>query len=93
MIRLGGKYFKIFSEFWVPMKLDTVIKMCLNETYSKVSSSKDLSDVFPIQNSLKTRSCFIAIAFQLCFRICHLEGPGKPGGTEIKWNTSAAGLC
>jgi len=28
--------------------------------------------------------CFITIAFQLCFRICHQEGPRKRGsiGTE-----------
>jgi hypothetical protein len=26
-------------------------------------------------------------------RIFHQEGPRKPGGTEIKWDTSAAGLC
>jgi sorting nexin-29 len=25
----------------------------------------------------------ITIAFQLCFRICHCEGAGKPGGTEL----------
>jgi hypothetical protein len=34
--------------------------------------------------------CFIATAFQLYFSKCHYEGPGKPDGTEIKWNTSAA---
>jgi hypothetical protein len=26
----------------------------------------------------------------LCFRICHQEGPGKPGGTEIVQDISAA---
>jgi stress-induced morphogen len=31
--------------------------------------------------------------FQLCFRICHYEGPGNLGWTEIKWDTSASGLC
>jgi hypothetical protein len=40
----------------------------------------------------KTRR-FVATAFQLCFRICHYEVPGKSGGTGIKWDTSAAGLC
>jgi hypothetical protein len=29
--------------------------------------------------------CFIATALQLCFRICHYEGPRKPGGSENKW--------
>jgi hypothetical protein len=33
---------------WVPMKLVRLIKMCLNETYSKVRIGKHLSDNFPI---------------------------------------------
>jgi hypothetical protein len=35
------------------MKLVRLIKMCLNETYSKVHVGKHLSDSFPIQNGLK----------------------------------------
>jgi hypothetical protein len=36
----------------------------------------NLCDKFLIKLS-KTRRCFIATIFQLCFRICHQEGPGK----------------
>jgi hypothetical protein len=35
------------------MKLVRLIKMCLNETYSKVRIGKHLSDSFTIQNGLK----------------------------------------
>jgi hypothetical protein len=35
------------------MKLARLIKMCLNETYSKVRLGKHLSDSFPIRNCLK----------------------------------------
>jgi hypothetical protein len=35
------------------MKLVRLIKMCLNETYSKVRIGKHLSGSFPIQNGLK----------------------------------------
>jgi hypothetical protein len=70
--------YNILIEFGIPMKLVRLIKMCLNETYSKIRIGKHL---------------FIATAFQLCFRICHQEGPRKPGGIEIKWDASAAGLC
>jgi hypothetical protein len=35
------------------MKLVRLIKMCLNETYSKVRIGKHLSDNFPIQIGLK----------------------------------------
>jgi hypothetical protein len=37
------------------MKLVRLIKMCLNETYSKVHTGKHLSDALPIQNNLKQR--------------------------------------
>jgi CMP-N-acetylneuraminic acid synthetase len=39
--------------YGVPMKLVRLIKMCLNETYSKVRIGRHLSDSFPIQNGLK----------------------------------------
>ena len=35
------------------MKLVSLIKLCLNETYSRVLVSKHLSDMFPIKNGLK----------------------------------------
>jgi hypothetical protein len=35
------------------MKLVTLIKMCINETYNKVHIGKHLSDSFPVQNGLK----------------------------------------
>jgi hypothetical protein len=84
--------YNILIEFGVPMKQVTLIKMCLNETYSKVRIGKHLSDNFSIQNGVKKR-CFIATVFLFCFRLCQEEGIVKPGETEIKWNTSAAGLC
>jgi hypothetical protein len=39
--------YNILIEFGIPMKLVRLIKMCLNETYSKVRISKHLSDSFP----------------------------------------------
>jgi hypothetical protein len=35
------------------MKLVRLIKMCLNETYSRVRVGKNLSDMFSIRNDLK----------------------------------------
>jgi hypothetical protein len=43
----------VLIEFWEPMKLVRLIKIRLNETYSKVRIGKHLSDNFPIQNGLK----------------------------------------
>jgi hypothetical protein len=45
--------YNILIEFGIPMKLVRLIKMCLNEIYSKVRIGKHLSDSFPIQNGLK----------------------------------------
>jgi hypothetical protein len=40
--------YNILLQFCVPEKLFRLIKMCLNETYSKVRIGKLLSDKFPI---------------------------------------------
>jgi hypothetical protein len=45
--------YKILLEFGIPKELARLVKMCLNETYSKVHIGKLLSDKFPIQNGLK----------------------------------------
>jgi hypothetical protein len=49
----GEILYNILLEFGMPKKLVRLIKMCLNETYSKVRTGKLLSDKFPIQNGLK----------------------------------------
>jgi hypothetical protein len=45
--------YSILIEFGIPVKLVRLIKMCLNETYSKVLIGKHLSDNFPNQNDLE----------------------------------------
>jgi hypothetical protein len=45
------------------MKLVRLIKMCLNETYSKVSIGKHLSDCFSIQNGLKQGDALSPLLF------------------------------
>jgi hypothetical protein len=50
-------------EFGVPKKLVRLIKMCLNETYSKVRIGKLLSDKFPIQNGLNQGDALSPLLF------------------------------
>jgi hypothetical protein len=45
------------------MKLVRLIKMCLNETYSKVYIGKHLFDSFPIQNGLKQGDALSPLLF------------------------------
>jgi hypothetical protein len=45
--------YNILIEFRVPRKLVGLIKMCLNETYSRVRIGKNLSDKCTIENGLK----------------------------------------
>jgi hypothetical protein len=45
------------------MKQVRLIKMCLNETYSKVRIGKYLSDMFPVQNGLKQGDALLPLLF------------------------------
>jgi hypothetical protein len=47
------------------MKLVRLIKMCLNETYSKVRISKHLSESFPIQNGPKQGDALSPLLFNV----------------------------
>ena len=76
--------YSILHEFGIPMKLIRLIKMCLNETYSRVRVGKVLFDIFPIKNCLKQGDALSPLFFN-CFKLCHCEGSGKPGWLEIEW--------
>jgi hypothetical protein len=45
------------------MKLVRLIKMCLNETYSRLWVGKHLSDMFHIKNGLKQGDAFLPLLF------------------------------
>jgi hypothetical protein len=49
--------------FGFPLKLVSLIKMCLNETYSRVQIGKHLSDRFPIKNGLKLGDALLSLLF------------------------------
>jgi sorting nexin-29 len=55
--------YNILLEFGILKKLVRLIKMCLNETFSKVRVGKLLSDTFPIQNGLKQGDALSPLLF------------------------------
>ena len=55
--------YNILIETGFAVKLTGIIKMCLNETYSRVRVGKDLSDMFPIKDDLKQRDILSPLLF------------------------------
>ena len=55
--------YNILIEFGIPMKLVRLLKMCLNETYSRFRVDKHLSNMFPIKNGLKQGDAFLPLLF------------------------------
>ena len=55
--------YNILIEFGIPRKLVRLIKMCLNETYSRVRVGKNLSHMFPIRNGLKQGEALSPLLF------------------------------
>jgi sorting nexin-29 len=55
--------YSIVIEFGIPMKLVGLIKMRLNETYSRVRTGKNLSVKFTVQNGLKQGDALSPLLF------------------------------
>jgi hypothetical protein len=55
--------YSILIEFQVPMKLARLLKICLNQMYSRVHISKHLSGKFPVRNGLKQADALLPLLF------------------------------
>jgi hypothetical protein len=50
-------------EFGIPTKLERLIKMCCNETYTKVQVGKLFFDMFLVTNGLKQGAALLPLFF------------------------------
>jgi len=55
-------------ELGISMKLVRPIRLCLNETYSRVRVSKHLTDTFVIMNSLKKGDALSPLLFNFALK-------------------------
>jgi hypothetical protein len=69
--------YNILLEFGIPKKLVRLIKMCSNETYSKVRAGKLLSHKFPIQNMLKQYDALSPLLFNFALEHAVRNSPRK----------------
>ena len=80
----------ILIEFGIPMKLVMLIKMCPNETCSRVQVGKYLSEMFPLKKEGDALSPLL-FTFVLEYAVRRVQE--KLGWTEVKWYISSSDLC
>jgi hypothetical protein len=74
--------YNILIVFGVPMKLVTLIKMCLNEACSKIHISKLLSDKLLIKNVLKQGDTLLPLPFNFAVEYAIR----KVQENQVEWN-------
>jgi hypothetical protein len=84
--------YNILIDFGILLKLVRLIKIYLNEIYGRDQVGKHLCDRIPIKSGLKQGDAISPLLSKFALEYAIRRIKGKPGGLEIKWNTSTFSL-
>ena len=80
--------YNILIELGISMKLVRPIRICMNETYSRVRVNKYLTDTFDIMNSLKKGDALSPLLLNFALKYAFMRVQINQDGLKLSGNIS-----